>query len=44
MNIEKIMKQVLKNGYYTCDCGNHVEPDGECYCGKKNPLVDSGLI
>ena len=44
MNIERVMKQVSINGYYTCDCGNNVEPDGECYCGRKNPLVENGLI
>ena len=44
MNINNIMNEVMKQGYYTCDCGNKVEPDGYCYCGRSNPLIDNGLI
>lgn len=27
-----------------CPCGNNIELDGECYCGKKSPLRNAGLI
>lgn len=22
-----------------CPCGNEIEIDGECYCGKKSPFI-----
>ena len=26
------------------ECGCTVEPDGECPCGNRSPLLDAGLI
>ena len=39
-SIEKALEECAEKGYYTCDCGNFVEADGKCYCGRKNPLAD----
>lgn len=44
MDIATIIEEIDENGYYTCDCGNNVEPDGTCECGISNPLKDKGLI
>jgi len=44
INLESMLKEITENGYYTCSCGNHVEPDGDCYCGRPNPLKEAGLI
>lgn len=39
-SIEDYLLQIIIDGYYTCECGNNVEPDGECYCGIPNPISD----
>ena len=38
------LKEVNKYGYYTCNCGNYVEPDGDCCCGLPNPIKEAGFI
>jgi len=43
--IEDILSQVEEYGCFPCPgCGNPIEPDGECFCGAPNPLIEEGLI
>ena len=43
-SLNTAMKQVTRKGFYTCTCGNNVEPDGKCYCGRKNHIIEAGFI
>jgi len=40
-----IVSQVDERGCFSCpECGNLVEPDGKCFCGAENPLIEGGFI
>lgn len=41
---EKTMRKWLMDSAITCSCGNKYELDGECYCGRPNPLKKMRLI
>lgn len=39
------LAKIVWDGYWDCeDCGNRIEPDGKCICGRNSPLVDAGMI
>ncbi|MHA2023328.1 MAG: hypothetical protein ACTSWQ_06670 [Candidatus Thorarchaeota archaeon] len=43
-DIEDMLEQAVVHGMIECpDCGNMVEPDGDCYCGWKNPLLEGWI-
>ena len=42
--LNEALEDMAEYGYCTLDCGCSVEPDGECACGNKSPLLELGLI
>lgn len=39
------LESAMSDGVIALDeCGCVVEPDGECPCGNRSPLLDAGLI
>jgi len=41
--LEALMNAVF-DGVVECECGNVIEPDGVCSCGRNSPLIDAGMI
>jgi hypothetical protein len=38
--IEKALYTAAYYGWVECECGNRIEPDGDCCCGRENLLKD----
>jgi hypothetical protein len=44
MDLLEALLEAEQSGTVSLDCGCVVEPDGECPCGNRSPLVEHGLI
>ena len=43
MNIEEMQEAVFE-GMVECECGNMIELDGTCHCGRESPFISMGMI